>query len=181
MSSDDLVAALVADHLLRAGWMRSRDYALAEAEQLVLTVRTGLRWDLDYDQLTPQHHAARAALAAKPEPGLDAAWAAAEAALPDGWTFHGVGLDDNSMEGGGWGPGWHAAMSNPRHCERDDCDHDEANVVGTGPTPAAALLALAGRPLVHEPGEPHRYGPLVCDVCGARGQINLSIEPQRAP
>lgn len=74
---------------------------------------------------------------------LDEAWAEAVAAVPDGWLFHGVSLPDNSMDGGGWGPGWAASASWPDHCEYDDCDHDEAYRVGLGDTPAAALRALS--------------------------------------
>jgi len=33
----------------------------------------------------------------------------------------------------------------------------------------------------HEPGESHRYTGLVCQVCGVRGMVTVSIEPQRAP
>lgn len=82
---------------------------------------------------------------------LDDAWKRAEAALPEGWLFHGVALADHSMDnddvttGNGWGPDWVASMSWPGHCEYDDCDHDDAFRVECGPTPAAALIALAER------------------------------------
>jgi hypothetical protein len=85
---------------------------------------------------------------------LEAAWAEAEAALPEGWIFHGVELADHSMDGGSWGPDWMASMSWPGHCEYDDCDHDEAFHVANGPTPAAALRALAAAIARHYTEEP---------------------------
>lgn len=46
-------------------------------------------------------------------------------------------------------------------------------------TPLQAV-AGDGAHSVHEPGEEfHRYGVLTCEVCGQRGQIFVSIEPQR--
>ncbi len=84
----------------------------------------------------------RAIEAAARRGSLDEAWAACEAALPEGWLFHGVALADHSMEGGNWGPDWAAVMSWPGHCEYDDCDHDEAFRSGTALTPIAALIAL---------------------------------------
>lgn len=32
----------------------------------------------------------------------------------------------------------------------------------------------------HEPGEAHRYGPLICEVCGVRGQVRVSLVPEYA-
>lgn len=63
-------------------------------------------------------------------PFLDEAWAAAEAALPEGWRLKGVWLFDGPK------PFWRAtALSYPR---TGGCDeHAE------GQTPADALLALA--------------------------------------
>ena len=72
------------------------------------------------------------------EPTLDAAWAEAEAALPEGWSIWWL-RNDHHIEGG-WDAcaGWDAA-SNPA----------EARVAsGSGQTPAAALRALAAR--LHE-------------------------------
>ena len=43
--------------------------------------------------------------------------------------------------------------------------------------------ALAGATATsdrHAPGESHRYR-IECEVCGERGQIVLSVEPQRTP
>jgi hypothetical protein len=72
------------------------------------------------------HAAIDAAFAASLPGSLDAAWAEAEAALPDGWNVHGV-------ERIGVG-NWHAAA-----WPLVDAVH------GHGPTPAAALRALAER------------------------------------
>lgn len=70
------------------------------------------------------------------EPSLDAAWAAVEAALPEGWRIEGVMLVDTSddedlnvelVE-------WEAEASS---------DRGQRSVTALGSTPAAALLALA--------------------------------------
>lgn len=45
----------------------------------------------------------------------------------------------------------------------------------------AWLQALdAAQPEKHEPGESHRY-QIECSVCGQRGQVQLSVEPQAVP
>lgn len=75
------------------------------------------------------------AISTTPAP-LDAAWNAAEAALPEGWRIEGVMLVDTSddddlnvefVE-------WEAEASS---------DRGQRSVTALGPTPAAALLALA--------------------------------------
>lgn len=70
--------------------------------------------------------AARAALSTTPAP-LDAAWAEAEAALPEGWRV--TRLDYLRLRGE-----WTAMAEHQR---------DAGSVSAEGPTPAAALLALA--------------------------------------
>lgn len=64
---------------------------------------------------------------------LDSAWAEAEAALPDGWDLSGV---ENASEGSG--RYWTAGAFLPW----DESAHD---VIADGPTPAAALRALAAK------------------------------------
>lgn len=56
----------------------------------------------------------------------------------------------------------------------DDGANNARRESGSMPAPAAD-------PSPHEPGDPHRYGPIECQVCGQRGQINISIEPQNVP
>ena len=73
-----------------------------------------------------------AALASTPEPGLDEAWAQAEAALPEGWRLYDL-IDEGRREGRS--SEW-AAIAVNRH------SHARA---GQGPTPTATLLALAAR------------------------------------
>ena len=64
--------------------------------------------------------------------GLDAAWAAAEAALPEGWRLHSITVMD-----GGWGL-WLAVAGRPVPLWQGRNSES-----GSGPTPADALLALA--------------------------------------
>jgi len=63
---------------------------------------------------------------------LDAAWAAAEAALPDGWIILSLIFDAGQ---------WRAAAHNPSFAGRS---WHQRYRQATGATPAAALLALAG-------------------------------------
>jgi hypothetical protein len=71
---------------------------------------------------------------------LDAAWAAAEASLPEGWWIDHLELSgmsvsfvDGSRDRLGW---WEALAKGPKYVDAE----------GAGPTPAAALRALADRP-----------------------------------
>ena len=66
---------------------------------------------------------------------LDAAWAEAEAALPKGWRLDCLSnLDPPAADEGGWN-------ATATLYEDVDIDHEH----GQGPTPAAALRALAER------------------------------------
>jgi hypothetical protein len=60
---------------------------------------------------------------------LDSAWAAVEAALPDGWRIDELATWD------GWDGGWRVVCGSPLP--------DDPGVEAFGPTPAAALRALA--------------------------------------
>jgi len=40
----------------------------------------------------------------------------------------------------------------------------------------AAKVAGVG---VHKPGEQHTYTGLICEVCGVKGQVRVSIVPER--
>lgn len=77
---------------------------------------------------------ALASLASSQEPSLDAAWKAAEAALPEGEHVCGVEhIDDDEHEAVLW------------RAESYDYEHQGQTAEGYGPTPAAALQALADR------------------------------------
>ena len=79
-------------------------------------------------------HEPPAALAASPE-GLDAAWAEAEAALPEGWIGPEVAPYPDTPDR------FYAMAFSRRHWEGE-----EDNLVdGEGPSPTAALRALAAR------------------------------------
>lgn len=67
---------------------------------------------------------------------LDAAWAEAEAALPEGWAIDGLYrvVARTSLE-----REWEVIV------HEDDWQGDEDNHHGRGPTPAAALRALAAK------------------------------------
>ena len=94
---------------------------------------------------------ARAALSTTPAP-LDAAWAAAEAALPEGWHLAGIrhrwqfvttredatGERCREYSFGAGLPSYQATVYQP-----NEITLAEDAVEGWGPTPAAALLALA--------------------------------------
>lgn len=67
---------------------------------------------------------------------LDAAWAAAEAALPDGWRIYRLDHDD-----AGPGTGWRAIA----RTEDMSVTWYERWSRGSGATPVAALLDLAAR------------------------------------
>lgn len=71
-----------------------------------------------------------------PADSLDAAWAEAEAALPEGWAIDGLYrvVARTSLE-----REWEVIV------HEDDWQGDEDNHHGRGPTPAAALRALAAR------------------------------------
>ena len=76
------------------------------------------------------------ALAQEPPDSLDAAWAAAMAALPDGWCDLMVYHFDTSPKG----------HNEPAQYGAKSTDPDSGtDVYGYGPTPAAALRALAAR------------------------------------
>lgn len=117
-----------------------REPTLAEVREYDLDGGEGtnfntLQWRLDL---------VRAALASESgtaeAPSLDAAWRAAEAALPDGWKGPWVGPH---FEGGYWSS-----------VDRDGISPDEEilqTIEARGPTPAAALLALAARLASREP------------------------------
>jgi hypothetical protein len=47
---------MVAAHIMRAGWTSQRSAAV-EARGMVLTVLTGMRWDIDEEWHTPAHRA----------------------------------------------------------------------------------------------------------------------------
>jgi hypothetical protein len=66
---------------------------------------------------------------------LDAAWAAAEAALPEGWRFAVQRTDEDFGT-------WAATGVSPAFFEGEN---DDEYADGQGPTPAAALRALAAR------------------------------------
>lgn len=126
-------------------------YLDAEAEPAYSWVEEGQRERAGYpnrekermDRIDAARKALRAALTAS-EPGLDAAWREAEAALPEDrglWLVEGVqlvdtsdsdDLDDEQLE-------W----------EAEAVDHQRGgqprNVTALGTTPAAALRALAAR------------------------------------
>ena len=78
---------------------------------------------------------------------LDEAWAAAEAALPEGWRLQGV------TPGGPIGS-WRAEAVGRTHLRRDPMGLYPDVATGGGPTPIAALLALAqalSEPVSREP------------------------------
>lgn len=66
---------------------------------------------------------------------LGAAWQAAEAALPEGWRIGDVGRGPSPMQS----RVWDAAAFGPWERSSRSCE----SLSGYGPTPAAALLALA--------------------------------------
>lgn len=81
-------------------------------------------------------------------PLLDAAWARAEKALPEGWWIHAVyawSFDDMAYRAEAASPGQQIDMSHSasvkRHGTRRFVSGPDAHA--TGPTPAAALIALA--------------------------------------
>ena len=77
------------------------------------------------------------ALAIPPQPSLDAAWAAAEAALPEGWRL-GVTRSDEDFDI------WQASAVSPALFDGEN-DNDAECVIGEAVVPAWALLALAAR------------------------------------
>ena len=110
-------------------------------------VRCGATLDVgrDFDNhgpCSPIEHPAEAeirrlrAALAQPEP-LDAAWKTAEAALPEGWHICAV---ERHCHVGDEEPGEFGAYTVKSH-DRDRWEGQD----GHGPTPAAALLALAAR------------------------------------
>ena len=83
-----------------------------------------------------------AARATPSEPTLDAAWKAAEAALPEGWSLS--SLTKNSQRGQTVAQAWWASCFGTKRT----FGHERRAVgrrMAYGPTPAAALLALAAR------------------------------------
>lgn len=92
-----------------------------------------------------------------PEPAvdsLDAAWAEAEAALPEGWRFVELSnclTDPGEPEQDGWRVCWLAfaapapltILSAMEGIYDDGLNDYREHVEGSGPTPAAALRALA--------------------------------------
>ena len=81
---------------------------------------------------------------------LDAAWAEVEAALPEGWVMLEVSRRDSNYHCCEWDvmrPEWEAGAGRPsRRTSRDDGGRDigQSEEEG-GPTPAAALRALAAK------------------------------------
>ena len=119
-SGSDLTAAL--DRIVDdARWLQehSPDYT----PDGVATLRDIAR------EIEKEAAALSASSASSPE--LDAAWAEAEAALPKGWRLYSVGVND---PGGPW--------TGIAGVERDE-GVNPFLAIGTGPTPAAALRALA--------------------------------------
>lgn len=76
-----------------------------------------------------RHHPFRAAPVAE---GLDAAWAAAEAALPEGWRLHLLEATPQDE--------WRVVAG-----KRIDDGTDPFIAIAEGPTPIAALLALVAK------------------------------------
>ena len=120
-----------------------RDTAMTEAVERLAAASKSIAGGANPWSVAAAILAADPVLAAAIELGL--AWQEAEAALPEGWLFMGISLVDHSMDGGDWGPDWWTGAQQIKHCERDDCEHDEATAGGIGATPAAALRALAAR------------------------------------
>lgn len=80
------------------------------------------------------------AAALAPETGLDAAWAAAEAALPEGWRF--AALRRRYVGARGQGKGWSATAVQAGLNTEDRRHGTVPSKAGYGPTPTAALVAL---------------------------------------
>jgi hypothetical protein len=75
------------------------------------------------------------------EPGLDAAWAEAEAALPEGWALFGVSRPGDAEKY--WASATGPVVKGRCNMDREHEDYPREN--GYGDTPAAALIALAAR------------------------------------
>ena len=98
-----------------------------------------------------------AALRATDTPSLDAAWKAAEEALPEGWSLHGVRRGYVGAAATANGPAWSATAQLAGIGVEQRRHGTVPNKTGTGPTPAAALLALAARLRESHPvAEPER-------------------------
>jgi len=81
------------------------------------------------------------------EPGLSEAWAAAEAAVPEGWRPITVGPPDPDAydkAGNAITEPWFAATVSPAFFN-GETERDTEWECGYGPTPVAALLDLAAR------------------------------------
>ena len=87
--------------------------------------------------------AIRAALRATDTPSLDAAWRAAEEALPERWSLHGVRRGYVGAAATANGPAWSATAQLAGIGVEQRRHGTVPNKTGTGPTPAAALRALA--------------------------------------
>jgi len=66
---------------------------------------------------------------------------------------------------------------------RDYGDGYSMAVVSEDNDPVEPIAIYIPAPLdaTHPPGDAHRYSPLVCEVCGVRGQVRVSIVPETAP
>jgi hypothetical protein len=99
------------------------------------------------DELELRDASSASAASGTGEPGLDEAWAEAEAALPEGWRIFSVSEPAETRPLDGKRNYW-AQAHGPvvkRRCDMDR-DHEEyPRENGYGPTPAAALRALAAR------------------------------------
>lgn len=79
---------------------------------------------------------------AEEDRALGAAWRRAEAALPEGWTFHGV----RPLAGQWWAMAMAPALAGGIACDQGELHHQPPEHIGVyGATPTAALLALIER------------------------------------
>jgi hypothetical protein len=74
--------------------------------------------------------------------------------------------------------GGHAGATNPR-CPLCNPDKSLWDAFEQGRGAGRAEQFIPPGALAHGDGEPHRYR-IECEVCGQRGTVNLSIEPQTA-
>jgi hypothetical protein len=103
----------------------------------------------------PEHETQAAAILGDtgrylPDGGLDAAWAEAEAVLPEGWWIHGIhawSFDDMAymVEAATAGSHYWAGKSKREKVAGTRHYAPGPNAMAYGPTPAAALRALAAK------------------------------------
>lgn len=94
---------------------------------------------------------------------IDAAWAEAEAALPEGWMGPSFAEQTEGT--------WRAYVSRRPTARRREAPPEIVTVVG--PTPAAALRALAAKLReAHDPLQDER-----CAICGIVGPCTCRIVP----